>query len=130
MCRKERVMETKMTASAASGCSLCRQQCERRWSRCVDRSLLITWLSPGRFSLGCRFRAPFAKTVPVKATRAPAQRELQTVFFSVRVFPFQKNLKYLDPSYKTDLDLWDSFGRETSHFIAELQRSVVYIYLW
>ena len=23
-----------------------------------------------------------------------------------------KNLKYLNPSYKTDLDFWDSFGRE------------------
>ena len=28
-------------------------------------------------------------------------------------FPIQNNLKGLDPSYKTDLDLWDCFGRES-----------------
>ena len=27
-------------------------------------------------------------------------------------FTFLKNLKDLDPSYKTDLDLWGCFGRE------------------
>ena len=27
-------------------------------------------------------------------------------------FSFQNNAKYLDPSYKTDLDFRDSFGRE------------------
>ena len=26
-------------------------------------------------------------------------------------FPFQNNPKDLDPSYKTDLDLWDRLGR-------------------
>ena len=31
-----------------------------------------------------------------------------------RAFPIQNNPKDLDPSYKMDLDLWDSFGREKS----------------
>ena len=30
----------------------------------------------------------------------------------IRVLPFLNNLKDLDPSYKMDLDLWDSFGRK------------------
>ena len=28
-----------------------------------------------------------------------------------RIFSFQNNQKNLDPSYKTDLDLWDCLGR-------------------
>ena len=28
-----------------------------------------------------------------------------------RIFSFQNNPKDLDPSYKTDLDLWDCLGR-------------------
>ena len=28
----------------------------------------------------------------------------------IRLLPFQNNLKDLDPSFKTDLDLWDCFG--------------------
>ena len=31
-------------------------------------------------------------------------------FAIIQVFSFQDNLKYLDPSYKMDLDLWDCFG--------------------
>ena len=30
----------------------------------------------------------------------------------MQVLPFQNSLKDLDPSYKTDLDLWDCFGRK------------------
>ena len=33
-------------------------------------------------------------------------------FAIIRVLPFLNNLKDLDPSYKTDLDLWDCFGRK------------------
>ena len=29
----------------------------------------------------------------------------------MELFSFQNNSKGLDPSYKTDLDLWDCFGR-------------------
>ena len=34
-------------------------------------------------------------------------------FFSYKMefFSFQNNLKNLDPSFKTDLDLWDCFRR-------------------
>ena len=34
-------------------------------------------------------------------------------FFAYKTvfFPFQNNPKNLDPSYKTDLDLWDCLGR-------------------
>ena len=31
--------------------------------------------------------------------------------YKTGVFFFQNNPKDLDPSYKTDLDLWDSLGR-------------------
>ena len=34
-------------------------------------------------------------------------------------FPFQNNPKDLDPSYKTDLDFWDCFGKEKLHLITE-----------
>ena len=43
---------------------------------------------------------------------------LQPYFFDLSlpnyktVYPFQNNSKDLDPSYKTDLDLWDCFGRK------------------
>ena len=37
----------------------------------------------------------------------------------IRVLPFLNNLKDLDPSYKTDLDLWDSFGRKKMCHISE-----------
>ena len=30
----------------------------------------------------------------------------------IRVLPFLNNPKDLDPSYKTDLDFWDCFGRK------------------
>ena len=33
-------------------------------------------------------------------------------FAIIQVLPFQNNPKDLDPSYKTDLDLWDCFGRK------------------
>ena len=33
-------------------------------------------------------------------------------FAIIWVLPFLNNLKDLDPSYKTDLDLWDCFGRK------------------
>ena len=32
------------------------------------------------------------------------------------VFPFQNNPKNLDPSYKMDLDFWDSFRKENPIF--------------
>ena len=37
-----------------------------------------------------------------------------TYFFGYKMvfFPFQNNPKYLDLSYKTDLDIWDCFRRE------------------
>ena len=31
-------------------------------------------------------------------------------FAIIRVVPFLNNSKYLDPSYKVDLDFWDCFG--------------------
>ena len=34
-------------------------------------------------------------------------------------FTFLNNLKDLDPSYKTDLDLWDCFGRKKLCLITE-----------
>ena len=32
------------------------------------------------------------------------------------IFSFENNLKYLDPSYKMDLDLLDCFERKTSSY--------------
>ena len=32
--------------------------------------------------------------------------------YKTACFPFQNNPKYLDPSYKMDLDIWDCFRRE------------------
>ena len=40
-------------------------------------------------------------------------------------FLIQNNLKDLDPSCKTDLDLWDGFRRE--QFIAELHMAALHI---
>ena len=31
--------------------------------------------------------------------------------YNIRILPFLNNLKYLDLSYKMDLDFWDCFGR-------------------
>ena len=41
----------------------------------------------------------------------------KTVFF-----PFQNNPKYLDPSYKMDLDIWDCFGKGKTDHKAELHK--------
>ena len=38
-------------------------------------------------------------------------KSVQWNFAMIGVFPFLNNLKDLDPSYKTDLDFWDCFGR-------------------
>ena len=35
------------------------------------------------------------------------------------MLPFLNNPKDLDPSYKTDLDLWDCFGRKNLRLITE-----------
>ena len=43
------------------------------------------------------------------------------------IFPFQDNLKDVDPSYKMDLDLGDCFGKEKPHFIAELHKPDLHI---
>ena len=41
-------------------------------------------------------------------------------FAIIRVLPFLNNPKGLDPSYKTDLDFWDCFGRKKIlHLITE-----------
>ena len=39
--------------------------------------------------------------------------KINPVFFRIldEGFSFQNNAKNLDPSYKTDLDLWDCLGR-------------------
>ena len=42
----------------------------------------------------------------------------KTVFF-----PFQKNHRYLDLSYKMDLDIWDCFRREQPNFKAKLHKT-------
>ena len=34
----------------------------------------------------------------------------------LRVFPFQNNFKELYPSCKTNLDLWDCFGRKKTFY--------------
>ena len=33
-------------------------------------------------------------------------------YYIILILPFLNNHKNLDPSYKTDLDLWDCFGRQ------------------
>ena len=39
-------------------------------------------------------------------------KEEYRLFFGYKTsFSFQNNPKNLDPSYRTDLDLWDSLGR-------------------
>ena len=40
-------------------------------------------------------------------------------FAIIRVLPFLNNPKYLDPSYKMDLDIWDCFGRKKLHLITK-----------
>ena len=40
-------------------------------------------------------------------------------FAIIQVLPFQNDAKDLDPSYKTDLDFWDCFGRKKLCLIAE-----------
>ena len=49
-------------------------------------------------------------------------------FAIIRVLPFLNSLKDLDPSYKTDLDLWDCFGREKIHLISKKIRYCVVVY--
>ena len=40
-------------------------------------------------------------------------------FAIIQVLHFQNNLNDLDPSYKTDLDLWDCFGMKKMRLISE-----------
>ena len=40
-------------------------------------------------------------------------------FAVIRVLHFLNNAKDQDPSYKMDLDFWDSFGREKLCLISE-----------
>ena len=53
----------------------------------------------------------------MESTKFSALRLSAKVYYHIssvkdRVFPFQNNPKHLDLSYKTDLDLWDCFGRK------------------
>ena len=42
----------------------------------------------------------------------PSKKDLPYFFgYKTELFSFQNNPKDLDPSYKTDLDLWDCLGR-------------------
>ena len=41
-------------------------------------------------------------------------------------FAFQKNLQYLDLSYKTEVDIPDSFGRENLHVMIWKTYGMVY----
>ena len=45
-------------------------------------------------------------------------KSVQWNFTIIQILPFLNNLKDLDPSYKTDLDFWDCFGRETPRLIS------------
>ena len=51
----------------------------------------------------------------VKSGSTPYFFGLNTVFS-----PFQNNPKYLDPSYKTDVDIWDCFRKGKTNLKAEL----------
>ena len=44
-------------------------------------------------------------------------------FAIIGVLPFLNNLKYLKPSYKIDLELWDCFGRKKT--LSFKQRNMV-----
>ena len=58
----------------------------------------MTFLWRHCIHLGIRQGFPVSRmTIPLK-------------FAIIRVLPFQINQKDLDPSYKMDLDFWDSFG--------------------
>ena len=46
------------------------------------------------------------------------------LFTQISPIPFLNNPKDLDPSYKTDLDLWDCFGRKKT--LSYNQRNTVY----
>ena len=52
-------------------------------------------------------------------SRMTTNKSVLCNFAIIQVLPFQNNLKDLDPSYKTDLDLWDCFGRKKIHLISE-----------
>ena len=43
-------------------------------------------------------------------------------FATIQVLPFLNNAKYLDPSYKMDLDSWDCFGRKKCLISEEIQQ--------
>ena len=47
---------------------------------------------------------------------------VQWNFAIIPMLPFLNNPKDLDPSYKTNLDLWDCFGRKKLHLITEEMR--------
>ena len=48
----------------------------------------------------------------VHLSRMTTNKSAVCNFAIIRVLPFLNNLKDLDPSYKTDLDFWDCFGRK------------------
>ena len=60
-------------------------------------------MEESKLALLCRFRITWRDTHKLEI---PYFFAYKTVFFS-----FQNNPKNLDPSYQTDLDLWDCLGR-------------------
>ena len=57
--------------------------------------------------------------------RIPKHLDTLPYFFSNKseIFSFQNNPKNLDPSYKTDLDLWDCFRKGKTRIIAKFLRT-------
>ena len=59
---------------------------------------------------------------------AMSGRQLLYFFaYKTEFFCFQNNRKNIDPSYKTDLDLWDCLRRSKTHIIAKLQRLDLFV---
>ena len=57
-----------------------------------------------------------------KHTRGGKKKEPYFSGYKTVFFPFQNNPKYLDPSYKTDLDIWDCFGKGKTDLKAKLHK--------
>ena len=67
----------------------------------------------GHLIQNARSNSRFLNLYHYLLNEADDNHDILPYFFGYKTefFSFQNNPKNLDPSYKTDLDLWDCFGR-------------------
>ena len=80
---------------------------------CQSCILDMFLVEPDKLDIKGHYHGIFPSTEWLQITKS-----VLWVFFAIkRAVPCRNNPKDLDPSYKTDLDSWDCFGRKKPHLI-------------